>query len=335
MKFILSYLKYNFKWVLALGICEGIMVMLMALNANPVREILYAAGVGIFVVLLIFLMDIGYQRKHYRALWELEYSVAYSLEHMTDPGNPAEEEYQKLLRLSFEEKVRKENELLGRQKEMREYYAMWVHQIKTPISALKLLLQEKNAEGERNEELEELFRIEQYVEMALQYVRLESESTDFLMEHVKLDGVIRAAVRKYARMFIHKKISLEYEGTENVVLTDEKWISFVVEQVISNAVKYTSKGKISIYFEGEGTENLFLVIADTGIGIKAEDLPRICENGYTGYNGHADKRSTGIGLYLCNRILKKLGHSLSITSEEGVGTRVRIGFAVKNPAAYS
>lgn len=232
------------------------MVMLMALNVNPVREILYAAGVSIFVVLLIFLMDIGYQRKHYQALRELEYSMAYSLEHMTDPGNPAEEEYQKLLRLSFEEKVRKENELLGRQKEMREYYAMWVHQIKTPISALKLLLQEKNAEGERNEELEELFRIEQYVEMALQYVRLESESTDFLMNQVKLDGVIRAAIRKYARMFIHKKINLEYEGTENAVLTDEKWISFVVEQVISNAVKYTSKGKISIYFEGEGTEKI-------------------------------------------------------------------------------
>lgn len=311
------------------------MVMLMSLNANPVHEILYAAVVSIFALLLFFLADMRHQWKHYQALRELEYSVTYSLEHMAAPEGIVEEEYQELLRLSLEEKVRKENELLGSQKEMREYYAMWVHQIKTPISALKLLLQENNEAGEQNEELEELFRIEQYVEMALQYVRLEAESTDFLMEQVKLDSVIRGAIRKYARMFIHKKISLEYEGTENVVLTDEKWISFVVEQILSNAVKYTAKGKISIYFEGEGTENLFLVIADTGIGIKAEDLPRICEKGYTGYNGHADKRSTGIGLYLCNRILKKLGHSLSVSSEEGVGTRVRIGFAVKNPAVHS
>lgn len=329
MKFIFSYFKYNLKWVLAFGICEGIMVMLMVLNKNPMREILYAAAVGSFVLLLVFLWDIVHQWGHYRNLREFEYSVSYSLEHMPDAEGIMEEEYGKLLRLAFEEKLYKENELLGRQKELREYYAMWVHQIKTPISALRLLLQEKNETGEQNEELEELFCIEQYVEMALQYVRLESETNDFVVEKVKLDGVIRGAIRKYARMFIHKKINLEYQGTELAALTDEKWLSFVVEQILSNAVKYTAKGKITIRFEGEGTGTLFLVIADTGIGIKAEDLPRICEKGYTGYNGHADKRSTGIGLYLCNRILKKLGHSLTITSKEGEGTRVSIGFAVK------
>lgn len=329
MKFIFSYFKYNLKWVLAFGICEGIMVMLMVLNKNPMREILYAAAVGSFVLLLVFLWDIVHQWGHYRNLREFEYSVSYSLEHMPDAEGIMEEEYGKLLRLAFEEKLHKENELLGRQKELREYYAMWVHQIKTPISALRLLLQEKNETGEQNEELEELFCIEQYVEMALQYVRLESETNDFVVEKVKLDGVIRGAIRKYARMFIHKKINLEYQGTELMALTDEKWLSFVVEQILSNAVKYTAKGKITIRFEGEGTGTLFLVIADTGIGIKAEDLPRICEKGYTGYNGHADKRSTGIGLYLCNRILKKLGHSLTITSKEGEGTRVSIGFAVK------
>lgn len=330
MKFIVSYLKYNLKWALAFGICEGIMVLLMALNANPAEEILYAAAVSVFVWLLIFLLDLGHQWRHYRKLRELEYSVSYSLEHTPKPEGIMEEEYGKLLRLAFEEKLEKENELLGRQKELREYYAMWVHQIKTPISALRLLLQEKNETGERNEELEELFCTEQYVEMALQYVRLESETNDFVLEQVKLDGVIRGAIRKYARMFIHKKISLEYEGTELSVMTDEKWLSFVVEQILSNAVKYTAKGKITVSFEEVGTQNLFLVVADTGIGIKAEDLPRICEKGYTGYNGHADKRSTGIGLYLCNRILKKLGHSLTVTSREGKGTRVLIGFAVKS-----
>lgn len=305
------------------------MIALMVLNQNPLDEILYAAAVGIFLLAVVFGVDGRKQWKHYRMLQELEHSVAVSLEHMISSDNVVEQEYQKLLRLFFEEKLRQENELRNRQKDMREYYAMWVHQIKTPISALRLLLQEKNEQGEMSEELEEVFRIEQYVEMALQYVRLESETTDYRIEQVKLDDVIRASIRKYARLFIHKKISMEYEGTQNMALTDEKWIQFVVEQIISNAVKYTSKGKISIYFEGEGTENLFLVVADTGIGIKAEDLPRICEKGYTGYNGHADKRSTGIGLYLCSRILKKLGHSISITSEEGKGTRVRIGFVMK------
>lgn len=329
MRFVCSYLKDHLKWILTFLICEGAMIALMVLNENPLDEILYAAAVGIFLLAVIFGVDGRKQWKHYRALQELEHSVAVSLEHMVSANNVVEQEYQKLLRLFFEEKVRQENDVLNRQKDMREYYAMWVHQIKTPISALRLLLQEKNEQGEMTEELEEVFRIEQYVEMALQYVRLESETTDFRLEQVRLDDVIRASIRKYARLFIHKKISMEYDGTQNMALTDEKWIQFVIEQIISNAVKYTSKGKISIYFEGEETENLFLVIADTGIGIKAEDLPRICEKGYTGYNGHADKRSTGIGLYLCSRILKKLGHSFSITSEEGKGTRVRIGFTMK------
>lgn len=119
-----------------------------------------------------------------------------------DNMNIVEREYQKLLHISFAEKVRQENEALRQQRDMREYYAMWVHQIKTPIFALKLLLEEHQEDGERNEELEELFCIEQYVEMALQYVRLESETTDFLMEHVALDGLIRSAIRKYARLFL-------------------------------------------------------------------------------------------------------------------------------------
>lgn len=119
-----------------------------------------------------------------------------------DNMNIVEREYQKLLHISLAEKVRQENEALRQQRDMREYYAMWAHQIKTPIFALKLLLEEHQEDGERNEELEELFCIEQYVEMALQYVRLESETTDFLMEHVALDGLIRSAIRKYARLFL-------------------------------------------------------------------------------------------------------------------------------------
>ena len=224
---------------------------------------------------------------------------------------------------------------------------MWVHQVKTPIAALRLLLQNKNDEGQMTEELSELFGIEQYVEMALQYQRLDSETTDFVFEETDLDEIIRTSVRKYARQFIAKKISLSYEPVETTVITDKKWLSFVIEQVISNAVKYTKTGGIKIYLkDGDGTmsvpvqkashrkeddgensgmKSVRLVIEDTGIGIRAEDLPRICEMGYTGCNGHEGQHSSGIGLYLCSRILKKLGHTFSITSKEGVGTVVKIG----------
>ena len=242
-----------------------------------------------------------------------------------------------LLGILLAEKQQLENESIHRQRDLTEYYTMWVHQIKTPIAALKLLLEEEIPEriaGEgkeaeelyrekkRNEELQELFSIEQYVGMALQYIRLGSETTDFVLKQIRLDGVIREAVHKYARQFVRKKLALHYEETAVTVLTDEKWIEFVIEQLLSNALKYTPSGSITIKME-DGK----LMIEDTGIGIRGEDLPRVCEKGYTGYNGHADKRSTGIGLYLCSSILKKLGHSFTISSEEGRGTKVVIGFS--------
>lgn len=172
--------------------------------------------------------------------------------------------------------------------------------------------------------MQELFRIEQYAEMALFYTRIKSESTDFVFRTIILDDVIRKVFHKYAKQFIRKKISLNYERLEKVVLTDEKWLDFVVGQVLSNALKYTPIGSITIYEK----ENC-LIISDTGIGIRQEDLPRVCEMGYTGYNGHADKCSTGIGLYLCSHILRKLGHGFCLTSEEGKGTCVKIQFYEK------
>ena len=180
---------------------------------------------------------------------------------------------------------------------------------------------QQQREKRRDEELQQLFAIEQYVNMALSYMRLGSETTDFVLRQTDLDGVIRMAVRRYARHFISKKIALHYEETGARVLTDEKWLGFVIEQLLSNALKYTHEGSITI-----GMEKGRLTITDTGIGIRAEDLPRVCEKGYTGYNGHANQKSTGIGLYLCSTILKKLGHSFTITSQEGTGTRVTIGF---------
>ena len=251
-----------------------------------------------------------------------------------------EEDYQRLLGLLAEEKLRIWNTAVSEKLDLMEYYTMWVHQIKTPIAALKLLIEEEadipgeeeplgedreslqqQREKRRDEELQQLFAIEQYVNMALSYMRLGSETTDFVLRQTDLDEVIRMAVRRYARHFISKKITLHYEETGARVLTDEKWLGFVIEQLLSNALKYTHEGSITI-----GMEEGRLTITDTGIGIRAEDLPRVCEKGYTGYNGHANQKSTGIGLYLCSTILKKLGHSFTITSQEGTGTRVMIGF---------
>ena len=208
---------------------------------------------------------------------------------------------------------------------MMDYYTMWVHQIKTPIAALRVIFQ---SAGEENAELPyaktmkmELFKIEQYVEMVLSYLRMEEMSSDLAFEEYQLDDIVRQAVRKYSQMFILKRIRLDFQPLQHAVLTDEKWLVFVVEQILSNALKYTKEGSISIYLTTY-REKLMLAIRDTGIGISREDLPRVFEKGFTGYNGRADKKSTGIGLYLCKKIMDKLRHGIYIESEVDQGTTV-------------
>ena len=212
--------------------------------------------------------------------------------------------------------------------EMIEYYTMWVHQIKTPIAALHMILQSMELGKEKRAISQELFKIEQYVEMALHFVRMGTMSSDLRLESYSIKSIVNDVIKKYSTIFINKKIKLNLEDIDIEVITDEKWISFVLEQIISNALKYTKKGTISIYMDNKSKETL--VIEDTGIGIAKEDIPRVFERGFTGYNGRMDKKSTGIGLYLCKKILDNLSHKINIVSEVGKGTIVAIDFSRKN-----
>lgn len=220
--------------------------------------------------------------------------------------------------------------------ERRDYYVMWTHQIKTPISALRLLL-EKNQSNSRDDFLmrEELFKIEQYAEMALTFQRLESISSDLVLQEYDLYAMLKNTVKKYAVLFINRGLTLELQETDARVITDEKWFCFCVEQILSNSIKYTPKGKIIIRTEKQersglgaeyGGRGAVLYIEDTGIGIRPEDLPRIFERGFTGYNGRLDKKSTGIGLYLCRKIFAHLGITVRVESEEEKGTKVIMMF---------
>ncbi|HBH94765.1 MAG TPA: hypothetical protein DDX91_03380, partial [Ruminococcaceae bacterium] len=166
-----------------------------------------------------------------------------------------------------------------------------------------------------------LFKIEQYVEMVLNYIRLGDDSSDLVFEEYSIDGIIKQAVHKYAPQIIRKRIALKYEPKGDLrIVTDEKWLLFIIEQLLSNAVKYTEKGEIEI----KVTDDKKLIITDTGIGIENEDLPRIFEKGFTGYNGRADKKSTGLGLYLCKLTVDKLSHRIEVKSTVGKGTSVSV-----------
>lgn len=214
-----------------------------------------------------------------------------------------------------------EDEKWEKLREKEDFFALWAHQIKTPIAAMRLLLQ--NEEVNAGDCRQELFRIESYVEMALNYLRFEGISGDLLLETCQLESMVKQVVKKYSTIFIHQHLSVEFENLDGNILTDEKWFCFVLEQILSNALKYTKEGGVKI-FARDTDEGKEIVIRDTGMGIRSEDLPRVFEKGYTGYNGRMDKKASGLGLYLCKGVCKKLGHSIRIESQENKGTDVII-----------
>ena len=239
MKVLDSYSKENGKWLcilLGLGVFLGAD---MLLNGIAVQEVGYGIGLYLFLFLGVIGADFWKFYKRYQTVKEIKHTIMISLDELPRPVSLLEEEYQNLLQILMEEKRKNQMEISQKNQELKEYYTMWVHQIKTPISALRFLLQEKNREFDLAEELEELFQIEQYVEMVLQYMRLDSESSDFVLRKVDLDEVIRDVIHKYARLFIRRKIRLEYTKVQMQAVTDEKWMCFVIGQILSNALKYT------------------------------------------------------------------------------------------------
>lgn len=315
---MLNYLYSRCRTIVALLVITIIFLWVFSLYNVPADAVGYGALITTAVGLAAAIVDfIGYRRRHKR-MRGLPDEITITLENLPKARDQVEKDYEQLVTKLFESRRELENVMLRKESDMTEYYTMWVHQIKTPIAAMRLILQEMDT-AEGRELSEELQRIEQYVEMVLCYLRLDSDSTDYLIRRCDLDDIVRQAVRKYSAQFIRKKIQLDYEPLEYSVLTDEKWLLFVIEQVISNSLKYTRSGTVRIYLDGED-----LCVRDTGIGIAREDLPRVFEKGYTGCNGRTDKKASGIGLYLCRRICMALGHSITARSDE-TGTEIRIG----------
>lgn len=303
----------------------AVFAAVFALYSLPLKAVLYGAAVSGFFGLTAAAVDFLYYRRKRLRLKKLADEIIYTIDGLPSPPNGVEADYCELVKILYENMRRTEDEMSEKYSDMTEYYTIWAHQIKTPIAAMGLILQEAGQSDDTNRELnrelsDNLQRIEQYAEMVMCYLRLDSDSTDFVIKEYDLDGIVRQAVRKFSRQFIRKKLSLTYEPLRKTVLTDEKWLLFVIEQVISNAVKYTKTGGAEIYCE----EPLTLCIRDTGIGAAPEDLPRIFEKGYTGCNGRLDKKASGIGLYLCKRICTKLGHNISAENVPGGGMIIRI-----------
>lgn len=318
---LLCYARERAKWLLVLAAMALVFALVIGLYQLPLAAVGYAALLSAAIGGIAAALDFARYLKKQRQLDRLAASGLQRLEDLPAAHGQTEEQYQALLAALLAENAALRAEHRRQGDDMMDYYGLWVHQIKTPIAALRLLIQS----GESSEKLltSELNKVERYVQMALYYIRLENGGGDYVFGEYALDGILRKVIRQHAAQFIGKDIALDYSGIDKRVVTDEKWLAFALGQLVSNALKYTEAGTIRIAMEGPDT----LVIADTGMGIQPSDLPRVCEMGYTGYNGRLEQRSTGLGLYLCKRVLANLSLTLDIESTPRAGTTVRVGFA--------
>lgn len=318
IKSLCSYLKDHLVIWLCLLSTLLLFFILATLKGYDKDIILYALLLSFLIISIILSIDFYFYYQKYLSLEKVKKQIHVTLQQLPQSKNTIEKQYTELLQIVFTTMQESKSLYDNQYQELLEYYTLWVHQVKTPIAAMRLLLQ---MDKQNNHDLLlELSKIEQYVEMVLHYLRLKTMSNDLLLKKYSLEDILHEAIKKQSHFFIRKNIHLQLEPIDIMVLTDQKWLLFVIEQILSNALKYTpNNGSIHIY-----VQDYTLVIEDTGSGIIAEDLPRVFDKGFTGYNGRINKTSTGIGLYLCKEIITNLSHHIRIDSVYHQGTRVSI-----------
>ena len=312
-QFFLAYLRSRSRLFVYLLSLTFLVLLFQFLFASLGTYFLYFFLLCCFVTILFFTWDILVEMKVYRQ------EILYG-----------EREAQSPLEIALAEKLEAREMELYQQRsdaerkltDLLDYYTLWVHQIKTPIAASQLLVAEVVDRQLKQQLEQEIFKIDSYTNLVLQYLRLESFHDDLVLKQVQIEDLVKEIIRKYALFFIQKGLNVNLYDLDKEIVTDKKWLLVVIEQIISNSLKYTKEGGLEIYMEGQE-----LCIKDTGIGIKNSDVLRVFERGFSGYNGRLTQQSSGLGLYLSKKISEELGHQIRIESEVGKGTIVRIQFA--------
>ena len=315
-QFFLAYLRSRIRLLVFIFLISCLALAFHILFTNLGSYFLYFFLLCSFLTLLFFIWDILVEAEVYRK--EMLYSER-------EPKSPLECALAEKLDEREAELYQKKSDAENRYNDLVDYYTFWVHQIKTPIAASKLLVSEV-ADRQLKQQLEqEIFKIDSYTNLVLQYLRLESFHDDLVLKKENVEDLVKEVIRKYAIFFIQKGLSVNLHNLDRSIVTDKKWLLVVIEQILSNSLKYTNEGGIEIYMNGQD-----LCIKDTGIGIKNSDRLRVFERGFSGYNGRMTQQSSGLGLYLTQKISQELGHQIRIESELGQGTTVRIKFAEVN-----
>ena len=315
-QFFLAYLRSRSRLFVYLISLTSLLLLFQFLFASLGIYFLYFFLLCCFVTILFFAWDILAEMQVYRQ--EILYGER-------EANSPLERALAEKLEAREMELYQQRSDSERKLTDLLDYYTLWVHQIKTPIAASQLLVAEVIDRQLKQQLEQEIFKIDSYTNLVLQYLRLESFHDDLVLKQVQIEDLVKEIIRKYALFFIQKGLNVNLHDLDKEIVTDKKWLLVVIEQIISNSLKYTKEGGLEIYMDGQE-----LCIKDTGLGIKHSDVLRVFERGFSGYNGRLTQQSSGLGLYLSKKISEELGHQIRIESEVGTGTTVRIQFAQVN-----
>ena len=313
--FVKHYLISHRRYLYLIGLLLSSLVLFAYIFEGYRNFLLYLTGILAFLSLLLVIWDAVARYQACRK--EVLYGEGL-------PETPLELVLSQKLASSQQAQREQTTVSLEAYNDLMDYYTLWVHQIKTPIAASQLLVKNIEDSDLRKQMEQELFKIDSYSNLVLQYLRLESFHDDLVLKRVPLEELVKEVVRKYAIFFIQKGLTVDLHDLDVSVITDRKWLLVIIEQLLSNSLKYTSTGGIEIYFNDQT-----LYIKDSGVGIKDSDILRVFERGFSGYNGHLTQQSSGLGLYLTKKIADQLGHQIQMTSQVGQGTTVTIHFEEK------
>lgn len=321
-RFIGQLLKENWLFLLLYLLMAGLFASTFFLYNIPYDAYLDAILFTLPIIAgFIGVRGIILWRKHEALQKLLQQDWFHLLEDFPQSQKLIEQDYQLLLEKLGKQIQQQNDQQEVQYNELIDYYGLWTHQIKTPLAALDLMVQTLE-QPTKKEMKDEIFKIQQYLDMMLQYLRLQNIQNDFRFAELKIKPIVAQVVKKYASFFIYKDLEIELENLDGIIISDEKWLTFILEQIIFNAIKYTATGKIMIYSPIHKPQEIH--IKDTGRGILAEDIPRVFERGYTGFNGRENQKASGLGLFMSQEIAKELGLTLQLTSEVGKGTEVVI-----------
>ena len=319
-KLLNEYLKMKKTSIIGILGVYAILFVFVYLYRIPIEVILYPFILTIVFVLMVLLFDYVKYKEKVNKIIQIcnDISSCYSVK--INDKNIFDEYYLDIINELLKENRKQVSQIQKKISDINDYFSIWVHQIKTPIASMKLKID--NEQMDLLQLASDLNRIDHYVDLVLSFLKFDEEKIDLYFRKTDVDKIMRESLKKFSNDFIIKKIRLDYKLSKREVLTDEKWLSFVFDQLLSNALKYTDKGTISIYYD----EDSCLCIKDSGIGIALADMERLFEKGFTGYNGRQYKKASGIGLYMCKRMCDKLNIAISIESVVNEYTLVKLKF---------